>query len=247
MASSIKKLAVIGAGQMGTGIAQIAATNAKIPTVYLLDVNQDQLLKQLSFIGVQLLSNPNANWTYLDKNLSKDVSKGRMTEDEKFSAVKRLITTSNMAELGDCDFIIEAAPENEQLKTSIFSQLSKVLNPSKEPIIASNTSSISITKLAASYKNPANFVGMHFMNPVPVMKLIELICGKQTSEHTLSVTKNLAGVMGKTTTTSADVPGFIANRLLMPYLNEAMFALYEVKVHSYRNKLALLVGNRHQR
>jgi 3-hydroxybutyryl-CoA dehydrogenase len=142
--------------------------------------------------------------------------------------MKRISPISNLDAVAEVKFIIEAIPENEQMKLDLFRSISKIMTSSSEsPILASNTSSISITKLASSYKDPSKFVGMHFMNPVPVMKLVELISGKQTSAETLQITRTLAGLMGKTTTVSQDVPGFIANRLLMPYLNEAIFALYE--------------------
>lgn len=156
------------------------------------------------------------------------MSKGAISEEYKADILKRLCSTVSLEEVADAKFIIEAIPENESMKIDLFKRLSKLVSSSMDsPIMASNTSSISITKLAAAYKDPSKFVGMHFMNPVPVMKLVELISGKQTSKETLETTKALAGLMGKTTTVSQDVPGFIANRLLMPYLNEAIFALYE--------------------
>lgn len=141
-------------------------------------------------------------------------------------SLERLRPTTNLQDLRDCDFIIEAVPEIESLKTQIFTNLNGILQKDNA-IVASNTSSISITKLAAGFRKPENFVGMHFMNPVPVMKLVELISGKQTSAATLETTRALADQMGKTSTVSEDIPGFIVNRLLMPYINEAIFALYE--------------------
>jgi len=145
---------------------------------------------------------------------------------DKQKYLEKLHPTSNLPDLQDCEFVIEAVPEVESLKTDIFKKLSGILH-TDQAILATNTSSISITKLASTYANPANFVGMHFMNPVPVMKLVELISGKQTSPTTLEATKSLADSMGKSSTVSADVPGFIVNRMLMPYINEAIFALYE--------------------
>lgn len=210
--SSVKKLAVIGAGQMGGGIAQVAASIAKIPSVIIFDAHKDQLKKRLEFIST---------------TLSKDVGRGKITEAVKNESLERLHFTDSLHDIKECDFIIEAVPEVEALKTQIFTDLGSILQKDST-IVASNTSSISITKLAASFKSPANFIGMHFMNPVPVMKLVELISGKQTSPETLQVTRDLATAMGKTSTVSEDIPGFIVNRLLMPYINEAIFALYEV-------------------
>lgn len=138
----------------------------------------------------------------------------------------RLKLTSKLADISESDFVIEAINEDIQHKQKLFESITPFINASST-IVASNTSSIPITKLASFCPNPANFIGMHFMNPVPVMKLVEVINGCQTSQHTLASTIALAEAMGKETTQSADVPGFIANRLLMPYLNEAMFALYE--------------------
>lgn len=163
---------------------------------------------------------------FLESTLNKDVGKGKMSEADKKQSLERLRPTSTLDDLKDCDFVIEAVPEAESLKTQIFQNLNGILR-NDNAIVASNTSSISITKLAAGFKKPSNFVGMHFMNPVPVMKLVELISGKQTSASTLAITRELADMMGKTSTVSADIPGFIVNRLLMPYINEAMFALYE--------------------
>lgn len=162
----------------------------------------------------------------IEATLKKDVSKGKLSEADKNDSLQRLQPTSTLDDLKDCDFVIEAVPEVESLKRQIFTNLNGILQKDSA-IVASNTSSISITKLAAGFKNPANFVGMHFMNPVPVMKLVELISGKRTSAETLQSTRSLAEAMGKTSTVSEDIPGFIVNRLLMPYINEAIFALYE--------------------
>lgn len=194
---------------MGIGIACVAARDAKVPVV-LLDAKKSQIEKGLK---------------YIDLVLEKDVLKGKLTSEEKQEAVSKISTTSLMDDFADVDFVIEAVSENPALKRDLFTNLSKITKP--ETILASNTSSISITKIAASTNRPDKVIGMHFMNPVPIMKLVEIIPGLATSQSTLSTTLALAAQMGKTTTKSLDVPGFIANRLLMPYINEAIFALQE--------------------
>ncbi|ORX68338.1 hypothetical protein DL89DRAFT_275390 [Linderina pennispora] len=157
------------------------------------------------------------DWRFLDKLLVKDIGKGKCTEDERSEVKARISSAGSIQEMSHADFVVEAVSENPQLKHTIFSQLSERLP--EDTILATNTSSISITKIASAAKRPDNVIGMHFMNPVPVMKL--------TSQATLDTTLALAHKMGKTTTMSQDVPGFIANRLLMPYINEAMIALQE--------------------
>lgn len=209
--SSIVKptVSVIGAGQMGAGIAQVSAMQAGCRTI-LVDQSQPQLGKAESLIA---------------RMLEKDVSKGRITAEQRDDAMGRISMTCSMDEIAESDFIIEAVSEDFPLKQLIFEALDKISKP--EAIIASNTSSISITKLAAATQRPSQVIGMHFMNPVPVMKLVELISGLQTSAKTVETTESLAKMMGKQMTRSKDVPGFIANRLLMPYINEAVFALQE--------------------
>ncbi|KAI8322493.1 hypothetical protein GQ54DRAFT_259805 [Martensiomyces pterosporus] len=202
-------MCVVGAGQMGIGIGLVAARVAKL-NVQFIDSSPAQLEKGLSF---------------LDKLLVKDVAKGRCTEDERSEVKSRITSAGSIGSMSHADFVVEAVSENPELKRAIFTQLSERL--SEETILATNTSSISITKIASAAKRPDNVIGMHFMNPVPVMKLVEIIPGLQTSEQTLSTTLALAQKMGKTTTMSQDVPGFIANRLLMPYINEAVIALQE--------------------
>ncbi|KAJ1643034.1 hypothetical protein J3B02_002835 [Coemansia erecta] len=208
-ASNIKSMCVVGAGQMGIGIGLVAARVAKL-NVQFIDSSPVQLEKGLAF---------------LDKLLIKDVNKGRCTEDERAEAKSRISTVSSISEMASADFVIEAVSENPELKLKIFSELSEKL--SGDTILATNTSSISITKIASAARRPENVIGMHFMNPVPVMKLVEVIPGLQTSRETLDITLELAKRMGKVTTMSQDVPGFIANRLLMPYINEAVIALQE--------------------
>lgn len=205
---AIKHIGVIGAGQMGSGIAQVASQAGY--QVILFDIKQDALDKGLSSIN---------------KILSRNVEKERISKDEKQLILERISTSTDMKSLSNSDFVIEAASENIDLKLSIFKQLSEIVND--DVILATNTSSISITKIASVTKKPENVIGMHFMNPVPVMKLVEIITGLQSSESTLNQTLELASNMGKTTTESKDVPGFIANRILMPYINEAVQTLYE--------------------
>ncbi|KAI9159578.1 hypothetical protein H9P43_008918 [Blastocladiella emersonii ATCC 22665] len=206
----VRKVGVIGAGQMGVGIACVAANVAKLP-VMIMDTNPVQIEKGLNYINAVL---------------KKDVSKGKLTEEARAETLARVSTTTSLDAFAEVDFSIEAVSENVDLKAKIFKQLTEVT--SESAILASNTSSISITKIAAatgSHARAANVVGMHFMNPVPIMKLVEIIPGLATSPTTLDTTLALAAAMGKTTTLSRDVPGFIANRLLMPYINEAVFAL----------------------
>ncbi|KAJ2707657.1 hypothetical protein FB645_000634 [Coemansia sp. IMI 203386] len=207
--SGIKNMCVVGAGQMGIGIGLVAARVAKL-NVQFIDSSPVQLEKGLAF---------------LDKLLIKDVTKGRCTEDERSDVKSRISSVSSISEMTNADFVVEAVSENAELKRKIFAELSEKMSP--ETILATNTSSISITKIASAAKRPENVIGMHFMNPVPVMKLVEIIPGLQTSKETLDITLELAKRMGKVTTMSQDVPGFIANRLLMPYINEALIALQE--------------------
>jgi len=208
--SKIRRVGVIGAGQMGTGIAFVSAVNAQCDVV-LTDTQPAQLQNAVKMIG---------------KLLAKDVGKGKMTQAESDKATRLIRISSSLRDLADCDIVIEAASENMDLKRKIFGELSGVVK-NEHAILASNTSSISITQIAAATTRPQQVIGMHFMNPVPVMKLVEIICGLQTSEETFRVTNSLAQRMGKVTTRSADVPGFIANRLLLPFINEAIYALSE--------------------
>ncbi|KAG5456729.1 MAG: hypothetical protein BJ554DRAFT_3442, partial [Olpidium bornovanus] len=222
-ALSVKSVGVIGAGQMGIGIAFVAAAVAKLP-VTVLDKNDEQMRKGLDF---------------LESILAKDVKKGKITEGDKKDALGRIRTTNVIEDFRDADCVIEIPA----LKREIFSSLSRIAKPSA--ILASNTSSISITKIAAATGRPENVIGMHFMNPGgdPVRylaarapglvfarlfpKLVEVIPGLATSDETERITVALAEAMGKTVSRSADVPGFIANRLLMPFINEAVVALQE--------------------
>lgn len=204
---SISKIGVIGAGQMGTGIAIVTSNSAKLQ-VTLFDSNSVQTQKSESFVQ---------DW------LQKKLKKNEVSDPEDFKS--RISFCSDLSKVTECDFVIEAITENFEAKSNLF----KNLNPhiSQKTILASNTSSISITKLAAVSKYPENVIGMHFMNPVPVMTLVEIIKGLQTSPETLKSTLDLAKKMGKVCTESQDRPGFIANRVLMPYINEAIQVLNE--------------------
>lgn len=199
---------VIGAGQMGGGIAQVAAASGL--NVLVMDVNDAALQKGIAVI---------------EKNLSKSVEKGKLSAAEKDATLARLKTTTKLEDLAVCDYVVEAATENENLKFKIFEDLDKVCKPSA--ILGTNTSSIPIGRIAARTKRPEKVIGMHFMNPVPVMKLVEIIRGIATDTETLKTTWDLCVRFGKTPAEANDYPGFIANRILMPMINEAAFALYQ--------------------
>lgn len=204
----IKKIAVIGAGTMGNGIAHVFVQNGF--SVQLCDVKEEYLDKALAVIG---------------KNMDRLIKKGALTEADKEKALKNLDKVVGVENIDpDSDLVIEAIIEKREAKLSLFSQLEKSIKP--EAILASNTSSISITELS-SVCRPEKFIGMHFMNPVPVMKLVEIIRGYSTSDETYSVIKEISLKLGKTPVEVSDYPGFISNRILMPMINEAIFALYE--------------------
>jgi len=205
---SIHCIGVVGAGQMGRGIAQVAAQSGL--DVIVLDAS-DTLAEQ----AVDRIA----------RALDRLVSKEKMTASERDAIVARIIPRAKFEELERCDFIIEAAPEREDLKLDLFDKLSRTTRPSA--ILASNTSSISITKLGSRTNRPERVIGMHFMNPVPVMKLVEVVRGLATGDITYDVTVALARRFGKTTIAARDIPGFIVNRVLIPLLNEACYALYE--------------------
>ena len=204
----IKKIAIIGAGQMGSGIAQVASNSGY--DVLLTDISDSLLQKSISKI---------------ESNLLRSVEKEKISTDQMNNILNNIQTDSSLDKLNESDFIIEAAAENIDLKLEIFSNIDKIASP--KALLATNTSSISITKIASATNRPDKVIGMHFMNPVPVMKLVEIIPGLATSQETLDVTLNLANKLDKTTTVSKDIPGFIANRILMPYINEAIQSLYE--------------------
>lgn len=201
-------IVVIGAGQMGAGIAQVGLTSGH--QVTLVDVSPDVVAKAKAGI---------------EKGLGKLVEKGKLSDADRAAALGRLKTASSVLDTKDVDLAIEAVSENEELKKKIFRDLDAVVRPGG--VLATNTSSIPITRIAAVTKRPDAVIGMHFMNPVPLMQLVELIRGAATSDATYAATKALAEKMGKTTVVSKDFPGFIVNRILIPMLNEACFALHE--------------------
>jgi 3-hydroxybutyryl-CoA dehydrogenase len=208
MAQSIRKVGVIGAGQMGNGIAHVCAL-AGIPVV-INDVASARLKEALATIN---------------GNMARQVSRQRITEDDKQAALKRITTAESIDALSDCDLVIEAATEKEEVKRKIFSELCPVLKP--ETIVASNTSSISITRLASATDRPEKFIGIHFMNPVPLMELVELIRGIATADATFEASKEFVSKLGKTIAVAEDFPAFIVNRILLPMINEAIYTLYE--------------------
>ena len=206
--AAIQKIGVIGAGQMGNGIAHVCASAGF--DVVLLDISEEALKKGIATI---------------EKNLARQLSKGRITEADKAGTLGRIKTTTAYADFGDSDLVIEAATEDEAVKRKIFAMLCPALKP--EAYIASNTSSISITRLGASTDRPAKFMGMHFMNPVPVMQLVELIRGIATAEETFSLVRDMVMKLGKSPVSAEDFPAFIVNRILLPMINEAVYTLYE--------------------
>ncbi len=204
----IQKVGVIGAGTMGNGIAHVFARCGY--NVILCDVEQRFLERGLATIT---------------KNLDREVAKNKITDADKSAALGRIEPVTDRAKLADCDFMVEAATEKFEIKTEIFRDLDRLARP--EVILASNTSSISITKLAALAKRPDKVIGMHFFNPVPVMKLVEVIRGLATSQETFTTVRDLAIKLEKTPVEVNDAPGFVSNRVLMPLLNEAMYAVME--------------------
>jgi 3-hydroxybutyryl-CoA dehydrogenase len=204
----IKRVGVIGAGTMGNGIAHVFARGGY--SVILCDVEQRFLDR-----GIETIT----------KNLEREVAKNKITIDDKASALKNIEAVTERGRLAECDFIVEAATEKFDIKREIFRDLDRLARA--EVILASNTSSISITKLGALTKRPDKVIGMHFFNPVPVMKLVEVIRGLATSQETFSETRNLALKLEKTPVEVNDAPGFVSNRVLMPLLNEAMYAVME--------------------
>jgi 3-hydroxybutyryl-CoA dehydrogenase len=205
---SIQRVGVVGAGTMGNGIAHVFARGGY--SVVLCDVEQQFLERALSTIA---------------KNLEREVVKNKITLADKDAALGRIQAVTDRARLAACDFVVEAATEKFEIKSGIFRELDAVVRP--EVILASNTSSISITKLAALTKRPERVIGMHFFNPVPVMKLVEVIRGLATSQETFETARDLSVKLGKTPVEVNDAPGFVSNRVLMPLLNEAMYAVME--------------------
>ncbi|MCG5244226.1 3-hydroxybutyryl-CoA dehydrogenase [Azospirillum doebereinerae] len=206
--STIKKIGIIGAGQMGSGIAQVCAQAGY--DVVVSDISEEVIAKSLAGIG---------------RNFDRQIQKGKLTEADKATALARIVTGTDLTVFTDSDLVIEAATENEALKRDILKKLVPNLKP--EALIATNTSSISITRLAAATDRPAKFIGMHFMNPVPVMQLVELIRGIATDEPTFTAVQELTQAIGKTAAVAEDFPAFIVNRILLPMINEAVYTLYE--------------------
>ena len=204
----MKRIAVIGAGQMGNGITQVAASAGY--EVLMVDIKQEFVDRGMATI---------------QKSLSKLVSKERMSQSDADETLGRITTTTNRNDCADVDLVVEAVPEILDLKTSIFSELDEICKP--DCILASNTSSISISTIANATSRPDKVIGMHFMNPVPIMKLVEIINGDQTSEATNSTVVEAAEKMGKTALSCNDSPGFVSNRILCPMLNEAILTLQE--------------------
>src|SRR2546426_5782692 len=204
----VGKVGVVGAGTMGNGIAHVFARSGL--QVILSDIEPRFLDRAIQTI---------------EKNLEREVAKNKITAADKSVALGRIATTVERAKLGECDFIVEAATEKFEIKAELFRDLDRICRP--EVILASNTSSISITKLAALTKRPEQVIGMHFFNPVPVMKLVEVIRGLATSDETLTSVRDLAVQLGKAPVEVNDAPGFVSNRVLMPLLNEAIYAVME--------------------
>ena len=205
---AIRTIGIIGAGQMGNGIAHVAAVAGF--DVRLHDLAEDRIKQALATI---------------DGNLARQVSKGTIADEARREAIGRIMPTPGLEDLAACDLVIEAATENEEVKRKIFTAVCTHLRP--ETMLASNTSSISITRLAAATDRPERFIGIHFMNPVPLMQLVELIRGIATDDKTFELSKEFVGKLNKTVSVSEDFPAFIVNRILLPMINEAVYTLYE--------------------
>ncbi len=222
----IKTVGVIGAGQMGNGIAHVLA-----------GAGYDVLLNDISAEALE------AAMGKIDKNLTRQITRGSLSEEAKQTALSRICTTTNLPELGAADLVIEAATEREPIKQAIFEDLGPHLQP--HTILTSNTSSISITRLASRTDRPEKFMGFHFMNPVPVMQLVELIRGIATDEETFAACKAVVDTLGKTAATAEDFPAFIVNRILMPMINEAVYTLYEGVGNVASIDLSMKLGANH--
>jgi len=205
---TIRKIGVIGAGQMGNGIAHVFALAGY--DVYLNDISRERIEAGLATI---------------DGNLARQERSERISSGDRKGAMARIHPADKLADMGDCDLVIESATEKEDIKRQILTELCPLLKP--EAIVATNTSSISITRLAAISDRPERFIGIHFMNPVPLMELVELIRGIATDDETFSAIRELIGTLGKSVAVAEDFPAFIVNRILLPMINEAVYTLYE--------------------
>ena len=223
---NIRKVGIIGAGQMGNGIAHVCALAGY--DVLLNDTARDRIEAALATIN---------------GNLARQVKSGKITEDQRKEALKRIGGAERYEALEDCDLVIESAVEDEQVKRKIFSELSKVVKP--EALLGTNTSSISVTRLASATNRPEKFMGVHFMNPVPVMPLVELIRGIATDDPTFSTMKEFVATLGKTIAIAEDFPAFIVNRILLPMINEAIYTLYEGVGNVEAIDTAMKLGARH--
>ena len=204
----IENVGIVGAGQMGGGIAHVVSLSGR--KVYLLDIDQGLLTGSIQTI---------------EKNMARQASRGKVSEDDMKAALSRIETGTDYSGFSNCDIVIEAATENEDVKRKIFEEILGFL--SDHALLATNTSSISITRLASTTDRPEKFIGMHFFNPVPVMQLVELIKGIATSQETFQTVKALSESLGKTVAEAEDFPAFIVNRILVPMINEAVYAVYE--------------------
>jgi 3-hydroxybutyryl-CoA dehydrogenase len=222
----IRKVGVIGAGQMGNGIAHVCALAGY--EVLLNDVTRERIEGALATIN---------------GNLARQVKSGKITEEERSKALKRIGPAERFDDLEDCDLVIESAVEDEQVKRKIFAELSKVVKP--EGLLGTNTSSISVTRLASSTNRPEKFMGVHFMNPVPVMPLVELIRGIATDDKTFTTMKEFVATLDKTIAIAEDFPAFIVNRILLPMINEAIYTLYEGVGNVEAIDTAMKLGARH--
>jgi 3-hydroxybutyryl-CoA dehydrogenase len=222
----IRKVGVIGAGQMGNGIAHVCALAGY--EVLLNDMTRERIEGALATIN---------------GNLARQVKSGKITEEERSKALKRIGPAERFDDLEDCDLVIESAVEDEQVKRKIFAELSKVVKP--EGLLGTNTSSISVTRLASSTNRPEKFMGVHFMNPVPVMPLVELIRGIATDDKTFTTMKEFVATLDKTIAIAEDFPAFIVNRILLPMINEAIYTLYEGVGNVEAIDTAMKLGARH--
>ncbi|MCD1635088.1 3-hydroxybutyryl-CoA dehydrogenase [Martelella mediterranea] len=226
MADTIKRVGVIGAGAMGCGVAHVCAVAGY--DVHLIDAGQQQIERGLATIN---------------GNLARQVTSGKLSDDDRKKALKLITASSDLQDLASADIVIEAITEDEAEKRALYAKLCPILKP--ETLLASNTSSFSITRLAAATDRPERFMGVHFMNPVPVMELVELVRGIATEEATFETAREFVRALGKTPTVSEDFPAFIVNRILLPMINEAIYVLYEGVGTVDHIDTAMKLGARH--